>query len=171
MSLSDTAYKLLDKIYHTHPPIKDSRFDSYSNRRLTHLIKLSIINAVCRLEPVIIEEDILKANTVLTYAEHLMPSALGEFGKSADSDITNKIVSILEESSVPLLDMKAIWAHVYNDLAKPDDLRSIMSKLIYAGRVTAVEHKFVANSKYLKIEGKEVDLSYLTEEERKDVSI
>jgi len=171
MELAPAAYKLLDKIYHHHPPIHDARFESYSNRRLTHLIKLSIIHAVCRLEVSISEEDVLKANTILTYAEHLMPSALGEFGKSADSDITNKIVSLLEESPVPLLDMKAIWAHVYNDLAKPDDLRSIMSKLIYAGRVTAVDHKFVANSKYLKITGKEVDLNILTEEERKDVSI
>jgi len=171
MELSPTAYNLMDKIYHTHPPIKDVRFESYNNRRLTHLIKLSIINAVCRLNTTINEQDVLRANTYLTYIEHLMPTALGEFGKSADSDITNKIVSLLEESEIPLLDIKAIWHQVYNDLAKPDDLRNIMQKLIYAGRVTAVDHKFVANSKYLRLNGYEIDLNFLTEEERKNVTV
>ena len=171
VELSPTAYNLLDKIYNTHPPVKDVRFESYNNRRLTHLIKLSIINAICRLNTTINEQDVLRANTYLTYIEHLMPTALGEFGKSSDSDITNKIVSLLEESEIPLLDIKAIWHQVYNDLAKPDDLRNIMQKLIYAGRVTAVDHKFVANSKYLKLSGYEIDLNFLTEEERKNVSI
>lgn len=171
MELDPLAYKLLDKIYHTHPPIKDVRFESYNNRRLTHLIKLSIINAVCRLNTTINEQDVLRANTYLTYIEHLMPTALGEFGKSADSDITNKIVSLLEESEIPLLDIKAIWHQVYNDLAKPDDLRNIMSKLIYAGRVTAIDHKFVANSKYLRLNGYEIDLNFLTDEERKNVTV
>lgn len=171
VELSPEAYKLADKLYNQHPQMKDVRFESYHNRRLTHLLKLSMILAVSRIAVVIEERDVLKANTILTYAEHFMPSALGEFGKSANSDITNKIVTILEESAQPALTLKTIWKQVYNDLDKPDDLRNIISSLIFADRVVVVGDSFVAKSKYMRLDSFEIDLTMLTEDERKAVTI
>lgn len=171
MTLTATAYKLLDKIYKTFPGVRDIRFESYGNRRLTHLIKISTILTASRLAKEITEQDILKANTILAHAEHSMPKALGEFGKARHSDITNKIISVLEDSPHPIVSDKELWKQVYNDLESIDRLRELMTNLQLADKVMRVQGGWISKSADTINRNSNVDFSFLTEEERKSIVV
>lgn len=171
MRLTETAYNLLDKIYKTFPGVRDIRFESYGNRRLTHLIKISIILTASRLSREITEQDVLKANTILAHAEHSMPKALGEFGKARHSDITNKIISVLEDSPHPIVSDKELWKQVYNDLESIDRLRELMTNLQLADKVMRVTGGWISKSADIMNKSSDVEFSFLTEEERKSIVI
>ncbi len=167
--LSEGAYKLLDKIYKTNVPhVVDIRFESYNNRRLTHLLKLSLITAVSELSKTVTEAHVIMANTILVHAEHSMPKTLGEFGKAKDSDIANKVLNILTEANPPIVPFKTIWSHVCNDLETINQLKELLDKLIFADKVMCNKEPvgFIAKSLVIKSKSSEVDFSLLTDEER-----
>jgi energy-coupling factor transporter ATP-binding protein EcfA2 len=164
--LGGTAEKLLDKIYKQWTGVGDVRFESYSNRRFTHLLKLCIISAASRFGDSIDEGDVIYANTVLSYTEHLMPKALGEFGKSKNSDVSHKIMQVLENALAPVL-VKELWKSVHTDLEKLTDLTAIVQNLLFANKVQRVGNGFLAVRKVAP-EGSSDTYNYemLTEEER-----
>lgn len=171
MQLESTAYKLLDKIYKTFPGVQDVRFESYGNRRLTHLIKLSIILAASNLTTRITEYDVLKANTILAHAEYSMPKALGEFGKARHSDVTNKIISILENAVPPVVSDKKLWQQVYNDLESITRLQELMTNLQLADKVMRVPGGWISKMTDTINKSEDIDFSLLTEAERKSVAL
>jgi energy-coupling factor transporter ATP-binding protein EcfA2 len=113
--MSSLAKSLLDKIYKTYESLDDVRFESYSNRRFTHLLKLCILHSAARASTEITEDDVIYANTVLAHTEHLMPKALGQFGKSRHSDVIHKIITILEKASAPVSPKDIITA-IHSDV-------------------------------------------------------
>lgn len=131
---------LCDRIYNEFKDIDDTRFKHYSTRRFTHLLKLGIIIAASNLRTEIKEEDILKANTMLHYAETKMSKALGEFGKSKYSDISNTILDLLHHAHSPM-NMKELWIKVSKDLTKIADLGEIVKNLQHAGKIQTVTIK------------------------------
>ena len=137
ITFTPTATKLLDQIYHSPDAIHDVRFESYYNRRLAQLIKLGIICTLSLGETQITERAIIYANTQLTYIENFMPKALGEFGKSKNSDTSHKIVQLLD-THPGILNFKDIWAYVNNDLEKMGDLSTILQNLVAAEKIQAV---------------------------------
>lgn len=162
---TDSANMLLDKIYKNTPPIEDSRFEHYTNRRFTHLLKLCLIVAASRMSTEIAEEDVVYANTILHHTEQLMPKALGEFGKSKNSDVTHKIIQILE-NHYEVLSIQQIWAYVSQDLEKLTDLGNIMGGLATAGKVIGTKGGFLAKRKAVEARFDDaVDYSLLTDEE------
>lgn len=159
-----SARKLLEHIYTSNQHLPDARFDSYSNRRFTHLLKLCIVTAAASLRKVICEATVIEANTYLSYAESLMPKALGEFGKSRNSDITHKILSFIESHDGVRL--KDLMKHVSNDLEKPSDIGDIIRKLSMADKIQNVAGLFLPMRKIgLTDSTGVIDLSYLTSEE------
>lgn len=161
ITIEPGAAKVLDDIYLNWRDINDVRFRSYSNRRFTQLLKLCLIITASRGLAVISAGSVIEANTYLVSAEILMPKALGEFGKSKNSDVVQKIMDVLKDTMLP---MKApeIWAHVHKDLEKVQMLHDIMNNLMLAKRVhfapgagwlpvgvKAVEHDYVEFEKYL----------------------
>jgi hypothetical protein len=165
-SLSNDAKKLLDLIYRSNKSIDDVRFDSYSNRRLNHLIKLCLITSASRLSVKISERDVIYANTILTHAEQFMPKALGQFGKAKNSDVTHKVLEVISNSDKPVK-MADLWSHVSNDLEKLIQLQEILTNLGAAGKIQAVkDHGFLPRKKVLEATDDTVDFSLLTDEER-----
>ena len=73
--LSEEAKALLEYIYNEWSPVNDVRFESYCNRRFTHLLKLCLIHCAARKSKTIEIEDVILSNTVLVHAEHSMPRA------------------------------------------------------------------------------------------------
>lgn len=130
------AFELIDKIYHSETKIDDVRFASYHNRRLTHLYKLCLIVAASRMEKFISETAVVQANTYLRYIERLMPKALGEFGKAKNSDISHKVMNIIE-NKFPI-GVKDIFREVSSELDKPSDLGVIIQKLLMAEKINSV---------------------------------
>ena len=167
--LQPEAKQLLEEIYNTWRPIDDTRFDSYSNRRFTHLLKLCLIHAASRKSNSISCNDVVLANTVLSHAEHSMAKALGEFGASQKSDITNKVMVLLTNTASPLT-FKDIWKHVINDVNTATDLRGILENLIFADKIFKVtgSQGYLARSVLIaeRSKDKTVDFSLLSAAER-----
>lgn len=171
LNLSEGARNLLDKIYKTNKGLDDVRFESYSNRRFTHLLKLCIIVTAARVSTTMTEEDVLYANTILSHAEHTMPQALGSFGKAKHSDVAHKILQILGDAT-SAFSLKDLWTRVHTDLDKLTDLADILKNLVAAEKVIQFQNGFLIKRKLIEetnVEGL-VDYSLLTPEERKYVA-
>lgn len=166
LGMSAEATTLLHKIYHQWEGIDDVRFEHYTNRRLTHLLKLCLVVAAGKLRSEIGVEEVVYANTMLTFTEHLMPKALGEFGKARHSDVVHKIMQLLDTTREPL-GFRDIWKHVHTDLEKREQLQEILGNLQAAEKIQATEHGLLPMKK-VRLHGIEgaVDWNLLTETER-----
>lgn len=164
------ARKLVDEIYHLPDKFSDERFASFYNRRLTHMLKLSLVVAACKMEKEITEDTIIQANTYLTYVQNLMPKALGEYGRSLDSAVTQKLMNFISRSEVPV-SLKDLAKQVANDVQDMGGLRKIIEKLVAADKIEWTAKGVVAVQGELVDElsqraSKYVDFgSYLTAEE------
>lgn len=157
---------LLTKIYITTKQMEDTRFVSYSNRRFTHLLKLCLIISAVHYSTTITEAHIVEANTLLTHTEHLMPRALGQFGKAKNSDITHKIMTVLNNAESPM-QVKSIWEYVHNDMDKMNDLVEVLRNLIGANKVFAINGGYLSKTVVIEeVNNDMLDYRYLTDEER-----
>lgn len=139
------ARTALDVIYKTWAELDDYRLKAYSTRRFTHLIKLCLVCAAMRASRILDTRDVTLANTILTYTENAMPKALGEFGKSRDSDAAHNIMTALYEAANGQnprpLSMEDIWKVVSRDLEKRERLGDVMGNLTHAGKIQMVPEK------------------------------
>ena len=164
--MSKEAMELLDKIYKEWAGIDDPRFEHYANRRLTHLLKLCLVITASRLGKSIEVKDVIYANTLLTFTEQLMPKALGEFGKAANSDITHKVMNIIDGADTPI-SLRDIWKCVHTDLAKLAQLTEILGSLQIAEKIQVAQGGYLPMKK-IRDKGVEgaVDWDLLTKTER-----
>lgn len=171
IKLTDPAKTLLDHIYKSWKGLDDVRFESYSNRRFTHLLKLCIIVAACRCSSTLTDEDVIYANTILTHAEHTMPQALGSFGKARHSDVAHKLLQILDAAH-GILTLKDLWKNLHTDLEKLTDLAEILKNLVAADKIIQHNNGFLLKRKLIEesSDSSTVDYSLLTPEERKYVA-
>lgn len=137
---SKEAEQALDTIYRTFKDLEDYRFKSYSSRRYTHLLKLCLLVAAMRLSTTVELKDVILANSILTYTESSMPKALGEFGRSKDSDAQHNIMTALYESHRPL-GVEDLWKVVSRDLDKTSRLVELLQSLTQAGKIQLVPNK------------------------------
>jgi hypothetical protein len=163
--ITPCGYDLLDKIYQGWTDIPDVRFRSYSNRRSTQLLKLCLVVCAARAVHEITENIVLAANTFLASIEHTMPTALGEFGKARNSDISNMIMEKLSAAMKPMTTME-LWSDVRMHLDKSMNLQEILQGLHFAGKIQQVPSVGWLPKKTMAREVKYVDYSFLTEEER-----
>lgn len=164
-SYTKEAYLILDPLYKKWREIDDVRFKSYSQRRFTQLLKLCLIVSAAKGSTEIDETTVVTANSYLSAAEAVMPKALGEFGKSKNSDVANKIMDLLNNSNKPM-SAKDIWHHVHKDLDKMQVLGDIMQSLSIADRVQNIRERGWLPKKKIHEKQKFVDWSLLTEEEK-----
>lgn len=170
--ITPTALNLLDKIYKSFGGLEDVRFESYSNRRFDHLLKLCLVVSAARISKQITELDVIYANTILTHTEHLMPKALGEFGKSKHSDVVHKVMLMLDATHEPLK-IQDLWKGVVQDLDKMDDLQNIVKNLVIAEKIIAVKSGGFLAKKKLLVESSNgtTDFSLLHEEEQGGIKV
>ena len=167
---SDDARLILHDIYNSWQDLSDVRFKSYSTRRYTQLLKLCLIVSAAHGTTEIGKEVVIEANTYLSAAELSMPAALGEFGKSKNSDVADRIMQVLEGARKPIR-FKELWSEVHKDLDKPQQLIDIINSLEFAGKIQKLSgHEGgILAKKQPKKQQEWVDWSLLTEEERKSV--
>lgn len=170
LHMTADAKELLDVIYKSWNDLDDMRFESYSNRRFTHLLKLCLIFTCMRLSTKISVEDVIEANTTLAYAEHFMPKALGEFGKARHSDVAHKILQLLE-SNQGVVSFGDVWKAVHNDLDKPAELTTLLENLVRADKIQGVKAGFLPRRKAIReadtgFKSNVVNFNLLSEEER-----
>jgi hypothetical protein len=168
--ITSAAQKLLDAIYQSKTPIADVRFESYMNRRFSHLLKLCLVVSAAAMRSVVEECDVVYANTILTHTEHGMSKALGEFGKSKNSDVSHKLVQVLENSYEPV-SVKQLWMQLHNDLDDIGRMKDMLTSLVIAEKVISTKAGFLIRRKVFdEVSDTYVDFSLLTEEERKYIS-
>jgi hypothetical protein len=168
--ITSAAQKLLDAIYQSKTPISDVRFESYMNRRFSHLLKLCLVVSAAAMRSVVEECDVVYANTILTHTEHGMSKALGEFGKSKNSDVSHKLVQVLENSYEPV-SVKQLWMQLHNDLDDIGRMKDMLTSLVIAEKVISTKAGFLIRRKVFdEVSDTYVDFSLLTEEERKYIS-
>jgi len=166
VELTEESWALIDRIYQGWKPIPDSRFESYSNRRLTHLIKLGLIHAASRLSTTIDPIDIRRANTVLDYTEHFMPDAFGEFGTARNSGMTHKILKELELSD-QLMTITDLWHKVQLDFDKMDSYQNHVMGMMQANKLQFAGDKILPVKRVLETPTNEyLDYRYMVDEER-----
>ena len=167
ITMDSQAEELLDYIYNRWENIDDVRFESYSNRRFTHLLKLCMLCAAFRYSTLITASDVIYANTILTHTEHLMPLALGEFGKAKDSGVSHKLLQILEGASAPMTALD-IWPQLQPDLGDFTRLTDMLGNLKRADKIQFAGGGFLRKKHAPKThDSAVVDFSLLTSEERK----
>lgn len=170
-TLTPKAESLLDAIYQSYEGVNDIRFESYNNRRFTHLLKLCLLVSAAFYKNKISESATIYANTILAFAESSMPTALGEFGKARNSDVSHKVMGILENSVRPVVTFAEIWSQVYSDLANPDELKAMLSGLIMANKAMSVKGGFIGKRSNYNSSSDYVDFSLLTKEERDGIGL
>lgn len=136
--VEDTAWKWLDEIYQEWKDLEDVRFKSYSTRRLTHLIKLCLCVAASRLSRTVTAADVEYANSILHYTEFFMPKALGEFGKARQSDVSAKILEILEKAEKPIDPLKELFPMIARDIDGTKQLAEILGNMKAAGKILQI---------------------------------
>jgi hypothetical protein len=171
-TIAVAAKQALDMIYRSWHEIDDFRFKHYSTRRFTHLLKLTLIVTAMRCSTVVDMQDVLLANTILTHAESVMPKALGEFGKSRNSEATQNVMSALYEAKKPLT-FEDLWKVVSRDLDKREQLTDILSGLLQSGKIQPPDKSggkfagFLALQKPMNSKALYVDFSLIREMEGK----
>lgn len=138
MQMSEEVWQYLDDVYMTWQPLGDSRFAHYSTRRHSQLIKLCILMAVSRNSITMLPQDVVMANTLLSYTEHLMPTALGAFGKQRDSDISHKMLEILYKSYPQPKTLPELYVAVAMDVSVTD-FHNLFKSLLVSERVVQTE--------------------------------
>jgi hypothetical protein len=135
---TEQAEQLVEKLYHSWKPLEDTRFEHYSGRRLTHLLKLSLVCAAARLSREIHSCDVLMANTLLTFAEYQMPKAMGHFGKGRNSAITHKILAAINAADEPVT-MAEIMKLIHTDVDKLSDVPNLVAELQATNKIQGVK--------------------------------
>jgi hypothetical protein len=158
------ATHALKLLYTTFKDLEDGRFKHYSTRRFNHLLKLLLVISAARCSTTITERDVVLGNSILSWTERDMPKALGEFGKSRDSDVAGKIMNALYETRTPLTSGQLLKI-VSKDIEKPSQLGDIMVKLQNAGQVQWVKEAggFLAKQQALVSEALFLDYTILRE--------
>lgn len=132
--ISEEVYKIQDEIYkgwHMQMPL---RLQAYPNRRHTQLLKILMAVTATRMSIKPSRDDIILANTILTYTELNMTNAFGEYGKNKTSGTQDAIIQLLRSSKVPL-SQKVIFTHVKSD-ASLQDVIQILRNLESIGLIT-----------------------------------
>lgn len=164
VKISPEAKDLMAKMYIHWEKIDDVRFESYGQRRQTHLLKLSLLHAAARLSNVIEKEDAIKANTLLYHAERFMPQAFGEFGASRVSAQIHKILQILDGSTG--LTTPEIWKQVQTDFDSIEQFVKTISGMQHAGKIQTHGDIILPVKKVVQhIKNGIINYDYLTKEE------
>ena len=141
-TLTAAARQALDTVYRTWKDLEDYRFKSYSTRRQTHLYKLCLVVTAMRAATEIDKEDVVLANTILTWTEASMDKALGEYGKSKNAEAVQTIMSALYAAKGPL-SAEQLWKMVRRDLERRELLPELLNGLQAAGKI--LYHKDTGN--------------------------
>ena len=134
--MSDAVWAKLEEIYLSWKPVEDTRFAHYSTRRHTQLLKLCILATCSRYTIEMSVDDVIFANTLLSFTEHFMPQALGQFGKNKDGDVSSKIITYLKSTFPQAKSVADIIKPVSTEI-KVQELMALLNSLVLADKIVS----------------------------------
>lgn len=172
MHFTPEAKAAATELYKTWVGYDDPRFESFGQRRHTHLIKLCMCVALLKQSMSMDVDTLIEANTYLTHVEALMPKALGEFGRAKNSALSHQVLTAVEsiyKNTYAPVDQVDIWRAVAQDVESRSQLSEILRNLQDTRKIVSVDGRVLpqANPGVDRLkESKFIDLSLLTEQER-----
>lgn len=139
INFAPKAFEIYEVLYRTNKGIDDIRFDPYNTRRHVHLMKLCLVCAASAGKLEIGVQEVLLANSILSFAEHIMPKALGEFGKARNNDVGNMVLALLAKNFIRPVNHMEIFKHVSSNLDRPEDLPKILGSLVNSDKIIQVK--------------------------------
>ena len=134
--MSAAVWDKLEEIYLSWKPVEDTRFAHYSTRRHTQLLKLCILATCSRYTIEMSVDDVIFANTLLSFTEHFMPQALGQFGKNKDGDVSSKIITYLKSTFPQAKSVADIIKPVSTEI-KVQELMALLNSLVLADKIVS----------------------------------
>lgn len=163
----EDIWELIGTIYMSWKDLKDTRFARYSGRRQTHLLKLIMLMTVSRCDMQVNKDDVIMANTILTYAENIMPLAMGEFGRGKNSGVANMIMKTIANGGPEGVHFYEILAVTNNDVDNTHTVQELLSKFIAAKKVQIHDGAYYPCTYAIERSDSEwVKPSWLSDEER-----
>jgi hypothetical protein len=135
LQVSPAAKVALKAIYENWENIEDSRFASYASRRYSQLLKLCIIVSAARGRLDLNKDEVIEANSILTYAEKFMPDALGEYGMNKGSPVVGSILEFVKYHPETVVSQHAIYRAVATDVRDLKECRDILMNLVASERL------------------------------------
>lgn len=111
----------------------DIRFDAYMQRRMLHLTKVSMCQALLNGRMEIATVDVAYAHTLLCYTEANMPDALGEYGFSKMSGAQQAVLNALHEATLSgssALSSTEILPRVQHYVGTMEELANVLNHLV-----------------------------------------
>lgn len=137
MTRSPDAKEFMSELYDKEIHINDSRFTHYTDRRHTHLKKITSIMACLRQSMTIEIRDVEDAHALLSHTEKFMPEALGEYGLSPLAKAKQRMLEFLKHSNHPVSE-HTLWYVMQRDMRKVD-FREALNDMLNAGKVAEVQ--------------------------------
>lgn len=140
-----------------NPPFNDDKFSGYFERRPTHVMKLSMIQAASRKdciksgEMVIDKGDLENAINLLERTEHKMPTVFSGVGKSNISDLMPKMIRDLALCKTMSLHEMIFRFHRDADEAMIERAVRTLEKM----RILDVDHRIQEGTTILTYKGRE----------------
>lgn len=138
VTYSTAALKVAKEIYMSEDEYlpKDIRLQGYNSRRNSQLVKLMMLNSALDGRLVIERDDVILANTILSFTESKMTNALGQYGFAKNAEAAHQVCEAINHSDKPL-DMGAIFKATSSYFSKFEDLQDVLKKLVAASKITA----------------------------------
>ncbi len=132
-------------------PVKDPRFAGYSERRATHIRKLSMVMSACRGDTMLITaDDFHRSRKLLEAAERNMSDVFGGLGQARYSDVTEKVLLYIKQhKKVPRSELMGAF---YRDVDSYT-LR-IIEEVLEQMKVVHISHDSLNNEKQYTYVGK-----------------
>ena len=145
VTYSPAALKVASEIYLSEEEYlpRDVRLQGYNSRRNSQLVKLMMLNVALDGRYVIERDDVILANSILSFAESRMSNALGQYGFAKNSEAAHQVAEVISHSDKPL-DRLAIFKATASYFSKIDDLTEVLTKLVAASKIS--EQAVVVNS-------------------------
>jgi hypothetical protein len=122
--------------HYAHPPkhLQDDRFSGYLARKQTHLHKLAmVIAASCRDELVLLPNDLVVANEMISDLEADMPKVFARIGRSEDSIQAERFVAFVHKNSPCSYQMA--YAYIHSAFPTLRDFEGIVAGAVNAGLI------------------------------------
>lgn len=119
-------------------PFKDTQLEAYSQRRVTHFLKLAMVLNASRTDSMELSaEDAQRAIRILTQTERKMPMAFRGMGRAHNAETMNRLMTtIFSRKRITVRELMQLF---WQDVASPEEL-NVMLKALKTMDVIDVEN-------------------------------
>lgn len=110
------------------PPFRDTALEAYSQRRVTHFFKIAMAVNVSRTDDMkLLQEDAVRAISILEKTEKNMPMAFRGMGKATNAEVMNRLMLMIQ--SKRKVSMRELMQLFWQDIDSEDVMIAMLRTL------------------------------------------